>query len=194
MVRSHVAWLALAVLVSGAAHAEDQNLEQQILKALKPASKSRGLMPKPADIAEKKFLETVKGRTPRSLSTQERETIADLSKEKPSIDVEINFDYRSANIGPAATPAITALGKALSNTELRGSTFIIAGHTDSVGSLPYNQDLSERRADSIRRYLVEHFQIPAVDLVTVGYGKTKLKNPSNPTAAENRRAQIVNME
>ncbi len=58
----------------------------------------------------------------------------------------------------------------------------------------FNQDLSERRADSIKRYLVDHYNIPAQSLVTVGYGKSKLKNAKNPSAAENRRAQVVNTE
>jgi outer membrane protein OmpA-like peptidoglycan-associated protein len=192
--------LGLAVLFAGvgSGYAEDVNLEQQILKALtaKPAAKplTRSLAAPSADSADKKFLATVKGRTTRSLTFEEREQIADLAKQKPSIDVEINFDYGSAKIGPAAVPALTALGNALSNDDLKGSTFVIAGHTDAVGSEPYNQDLSERRADSIKRYLVERFQIPAASLVTVGYGKAKLKNQGDPSAAENRRAQIANME
>jgi outer membrane protein OmpA-like peptidoglycan-associated protein len=190
--------LAIAVLSAGAAcvHAQDRNLEQQILNALtkKPASLTRGLTAAPRDVAEKNFLETVRGRTTRSLTTDERDRIADMAMDKPNIDVEINFDYRSAVIGSAAVPAITALGNALSNENLKGSTFVIAGHTDGVGSVPYNQELSERRADSMKRYLVERFRIPADNLVTVGYGKAKLKNQRNPTAPENRRAQIVNME
>jgi outer membrane protein OmpA-like peptidoglycan-associated protein len=136
----------------------------------------------------------VKGRITRSLTSDERDHIADLATQKPSIDVEINLDYRSAKIGPAAVPQLTALGSALSRDDLKGRTFVIAGHTDSVGSLPYNQDLSEQRADSIKRYLVERYGIPAASLVTVGYGKTKLKNQGDPNAAENRRAEIVNME
>jgi outer membrane protein OmpA-like peptidoglycan-associated protein len=70
----------------------------------------------------------------------------------------------------------------------------VAGHTDAKGSIPFNQDLSEKRADTVKRYLVEHFQIPASNLITVGYGKSKLKNEKNPLASENRRAQIVNIE
>ena len=37
----------------------------------------------------------------------------------------------------------------------KGSTFVVAGHTDGVGGEAYNQDLSERRADTIKQYLVE---------------------------------------
>jgi outer membrane protein OmpA-like peptidoglycan-associated protein len=71
---------------------------------------------------------------------------------------------------------------------------VVAGHTDAVGSEPYNLDLSERRADTIKHYLVEKYGIAGNDLVTVGYGKTKLKDASNPTAPINRRVQVVNMD
>jgi flagellar motor protein MotB len=42
--------------------------------------------------------------------------------------------------------------------------------------------------------LVDKSGVPASDLVTVGYGKTKLKDPANPTAEVNRRVQVVNTE
>ena len=53
---------------------------------------------------------------------------------------------------------------------------------------------SERRADAIKRYLVDKYGIASTDLVTVGYGKSKLKDPSNPMADVNRRVQVANME
>ncbi|MGH6716659.1 MAG: OmpA family protein, partial [Bradyrhizobium sp.] len=58
----------------------------------------------------------------------------------------------------------------------------------------YNQGLSERRADAIKRYLKENYGIPGNDLITVGYGETRLKDPSHPFAEVNRRVQVVNME
>ena len=65
---------------------------------------------------------------------------------------------------------------------------------DAAGGEAYNQDLSERRADSIKRYLIDKYNIAATDLVTVGYGKSKLKDPSQPLAEVNRRVQVVNMQ
>jgi outer membrane protein OmpA-like peptidoglycan-associated protein len=90
-------------------------------------------------------------------------------------------------------PSVQALGRALSNPDLKGSTFVVAGHTDSIGGEACNQDLSERQADSIKRYLTEKFGIAGSDLVTVGYGKSKLKKPEAPTDPVNRRVQVVNM-
>jgi outer membrane protein OmpA-like peptidoglycan-associated protein len=89
---------------------------------------------------------------------------------------------------------VQALGQALSDPKLKGSTFVVAGHTDGVGGDSFNQDLSERRADTIKRYLVDNYHIATGDLVTVGYGKTKLKDAQDPTDAINRRVQVVNMD
>jgi outer membrane protein OmpA-like peptidoglycan-associated protein len=70
---------------------------------------------------------------------------------------------------------------------------MVAGHTDAIGGDAFNQDLSERRADTIKRYLTDKYGIAGADLVTVGYGKTRLKDPRAPTAAVNRRVQVVNL-
>jgi outer membrane protein OmpA-like peptidoglycan-associated protein len=197
--------LALALAgASAVALAQDTGLEQRILQSLTPATKpgqpilTRSLTSTPAAGAplseDHQFIESVRNKSSRSLTTTERDHIAAMAKEHPSVDIEINFAFSSSDVGPAAVPAVTALGRALSSPELRGGTFVVAGHTDAVGSYPMNQDLSERRAEAVKRYLVTNFQIPAANLVTVGYGKTKLKNESNPSAAENRRVQIINME
>lgn len=187
------------------AQEKDKNVtEDQILRALAPAEKkplTRGLSVGPqqaadpaAAAAEGKFVQKIRGRTTRSLSVSEREEIAAIVKDKPKIDLEINFDYNSADISAKSLPSVQALGRALTSNDLKGSTFVVAGHTDAAGGEGYNQDLSERRADSIKRYLVDKYGINGTDLVTVGYGKTKLKDPGQPMAEVNRRVQVVNME
>jgi outer membrane protein OmpA-like peptidoglycan-associated protein len=184
---------------SGTAFAGDDVTADQILKALAPKEPlTRGLsMAPPADpvvtTPEGKFVDSLRNRDARSLSLAEREQIATIVKDKPNIDLEITFDYNSANISTKARPAVQALGKALSSESLKGSTFVVAGHTDAAGGDAYNQDLSERRADSIKRYLVDKFGIAGSDLVTVGYGKTKPKDPAHPMDPSNRRVQVVNM-
>ena len=186
-------------ITAGMAFAGNDVTADQILRALAPKEPhTRGLsMAPPADPAvnatEGKFVDSLRNRNARSLSIGEREQIATIVKNKPNIDLEITFDYNSADIGAKAQPAVQALGKALSSDDLKGSTFLVAGHTDAIGGDAYNQDLSERRADSIKRYLVDKFGITASDLVTVGYGKTKPKDPSHPMDPANRRVQVVNM-
>ena len=190
---------ALSFGVAKAFAAEDVT-EDEIVRALAPAKKpltrglSAGPQVDPAVAAEEgRFVQKIRGRSTRSLSNTEREEIATIVKDKPKIDLEINFDYNSADISTRSLPSVQALGRALSNPDLKGSTFIVAGHTDAAGSETYNQDLSERRADSIKKYLVDKYGIVGTDLVTVGYGKSKLKDPANPLAEVNRRVQVVNM-
>jgi outer membrane protein OmpA-like peptidoglycan-associated protein len=184
----------------GKAIAGDDVTEDQIVRALAAPKKplTRGLSVGPqadpaATAAEGRFVQTIRNRPTRSLSVNEREEIAAIAKDKPNIDLEINFDYNSADISTKSLSSVQALGKALTNPDLKGSTFIVAGYTDAAGTEAYNQDLSERRADSIKHYLTDKFGIAGTDLVTVGYGKTKLKDPSNPMADVNRRVQVVNM-
>ena len=191
------------------ARAEDNNkdknvTEDQIVRALAPEKKApltRGLSVGPQQVAdpaavaaEGKFVQQIRGRSTRSLSSTEREEIAAIVKDKPKIDLEINFEYNSADISAKSLPSVQALGRALTNADLKGSTFVVAGHTDAAGGESYNQDLSERRADAIKRYLIDKYAITGTDLVTVGYGKSKLKDPNQPMAEVNRRVQVVNME
>jgi outer membrane protein OmpA-like peptidoglycan-associated protein len=180
----------------GVALAAEERSADDIIKALKPARITRGLTTSPADAArnaqETKFVNSLRNRPTRSLTFAEREQITSIAKKRPSIDLEVNFDYNSDNIGSEAVPQVTALGEALASPELKGGTFIVAGHTDAKGSDTYNQGLSERRAEAVRRFLAEKYGIDASNLVTVGYGKTQLKNPAGPFASENRRVQVIN--
>jgi outer membrane protein OmpA-like peptidoglycan-associated protein len=184
-------------LSAGVATAAEEPTEANILKALTPKRLTRSLSTTPADTAkaaeEAKFVNQIRNRTTRSLSSGERQQIAEIAREKPSIDIEITFDYNAATISQKAMPAVEALGKALTNPDLKGTTFVLAGHTDATGGDGYNQELSERRADALKKYLIEKYGIAPADLVTVGYGESKLKNTGAPTAEENRRVQIVNM-
>lgn len=194
--RAAVAVAALAMLFAGRgpASAADPLTEEQILKALTPIT-TRSLTLAPVDNtgADKKLLDSLRNRPAHSLTPSEREQIAAAAAAKPSIDIDINFDYRSAKISRSAASAVNTLGKALSSPDLKGTTFVLAGHTDGKGSLPYNQELSDKRVDTVRQYLVSHFKLSPTSLVAVGYGKTKLKNEGDPFGPENRRVQVVNM-
>ncbi len=114
--------------------------------------------------------------------------------ENPALDVEIPFAYASASLGAMAKSTLAALGTELGKPGLKGAVFLIVGHTDAKGSAAYNQRLSVRRAETVRRVLMETLKVPADALTAVGYGKTQLKNTVDPFAGENRRVRIVNAE
>ena len=186
-------------MTAGLAFAGDTVSADKILGALKPKSATRGLSVGPqvdpaVQAKEAGFVNTLRNRQTRSLTLGERQEIAELAATKPKIDLEIRFDYNSADISKSSMPAVQELGKALSDASLKGSTFVVAGHTDAVGGEAYNQDLSERRADTIKKYLTEKYGLNGSDLVTVGYGKTQPKDPNAPMDPVNRRVQVVNMD
>ena len=187
-------------MTAGLALAGDNSVStDQILNALQPKPVTRGLSAGPqidpsVKAKEIGFLQTIRNRKTRSLSMGEREEIAEIASNKPKIDLDIQFDYNSADIRTSSLPDVQSLGQALSNPSLKGSTFVVAGHTDAIGGEAFNQGLSERRADSIKRYLTEKFGIAGSDLVTVGYGKDRPKDPNAPMDPINRRVQVVNMD
>ena len=195
-----IALSAALSMTAGLAIADSNNVSSdQILNALQPKQLTRGMSAGPqGDPAVKareiSFIKTLRNRKTRSLSLGEREEILAITSDKPKIDLDIQFDYNSDKITTTSMPSVQALGKALSDANLKGSTFVVAGHTDAIGSDAYNQDLSERRADTIKRYLADKYGINGSDLVTVGYGKTKPKDPNAPMDPINRRVQVVNMD
>jgi outer membrane protein OmpA-like peptidoglycan-associated protein len=192
-----IATLGALVSTSGSAFAAETVSADAIQRALQPKPLTRSLSivrQEPAvSPAQISFVDSLRNRRTRSLSLGEREQIAEIAADKPKIDLEITFDYNSAIISSASLPSVQALGQALSAAGLRGSTFVVGGHTDAIGGEAYNQDLSERRADAIKRYLVDKYGIAGADLVTVGYGKSKPKDAANPLDPANRRVQVVNM-
>jgi outer membrane protein OmpA-like peptidoglycan-associated protein len=163
----------------GSAAAGDLVSSQQILDALTAG-------PKPMSITDRLKLT-------RSPTFDDRDYKVATAQSMPAIDLQVYFDFDSAEITLEAEGQLRELGKALADSKLKGATISINGHTDAKGSDAFNKRLSERRAASIKAYLVDNFGLTAGNLRTVGYGKSRLKNTSDPFAAENRRVEVVNM-
>lgn len=205
MMRGVVAWLVLCLgvvagLLSSAADtacAQGQPSASEIVDALKPKPVTRGLsrsIAAPgANATDQRFIDGIRTKATRSITVEERTKIAQIAKAKPSIDLEVTFDFDFADIGAKAMPTLVALGTALRDPELSGQSFLVGGHTDAKGSDAYNQTLSERRAEAVKHFLVEKFNLSAEHLIGIGFGKEQLKDKSNPFADENRRVQIVNL-
>lgn len=111
----------------------------------------------------------------------------------PSADVEVYFAYNSADIQPQTRETLDGIAKVLADPRLRGQNFVFVGHTDGVGAADYNLNLSNRRAEAVRTYLLDRHGIPGDRFTAFGRGKEKLKNPADPRAAENRRVQLINL-
>jgi len=107
--------------------------------------------------------------------------------------VEINFDFNSAAIRPESYRDVGAIADALHNPILLGYGILVIGHTDTVGGREYNLNLSQRRAEAIREALIDPFGVNPGVLQAVGLGEEQLRDPTHPTAAVNRRVQLINV-
>jgi len=87
------------------------------------------------------------------------------------IRLEIHFDSGSAVVKPQYYSELEKIAKYLK--EHPDVKAIIEGHTDSVGSAKYNLILSQKRAEAVKRILVEKFGISPDRLIAKGYGETR---------------------
>src|SRR5581483_7513275 len=98
------------------------------------------------------------------------------------------FEYDSDVLQTSAITQLQKLGTLIQRNPK--ATFSVEGYTDSFGSYEYNLDLSQRRADSVKRYLVEAMRINPAQVETRGYGSTKFRASPNGSIEEqspNRR-------
>ena len=111
--------------------------------------------------------------------------------EMAEIPNEIMFAFNSDQLRPDAVNILAECAEMIKrdgNKDMR-----VIGHTDSVGSLSYNLDLSNRRAAVVKTWLVKEGGIPKEDLFAIGLGPKKPK-ASNVTAegrSKNRRVEVV---
>lgn len=117
-----------------------------------------------------------------------------LQQEQPRryLDLHIRFDFDSANLTSHAKKNLDEFGKSMLDPSLKGQRFIIEGHTDDVGPDDYNMQLSRRRAESVKNYLVSQYDINSDTLQSEGFGESKPHDPRKTEAARsiNRRVEF----
>ena len=100
------------------------------------------------------------------------------------------FDFDSDRIKPTAAQNLANLASSLD--KYPNSNLLIVGHTDTVGTTSYNQDLSERRARSTALFLASR-GVSAGRLQTVGRGETEpvAREATADAMAKNRRVEVA---
>lgn len=176
-----------ALLLSTCAYAQDNDRRpstDEILLRLSPGANDPAMRTKGFVTGKAKGI-TVEG-------ARVQPTVQSDSQ-RPSVDLEVNFNYNSATLSPDAFQVLDNLGKALNDPELQSSSFIVAGHTDAAGSEAYNLALSKRRAQAVAKYLRDKHHIDPSRLRVEGYGKQRLLDTANPLSPLNRRVEVVNL-
>ena len=187
--------LMLAAALSGSdALAQTKD---EVIRSLSGTTTRGSLAPANDETAERtrSLVESLQGKPTRQITVEERTELAEITRDNdlPRIDLEVYFAYDSAAIEQAALPTLITLGQALADKKLKDAVFLIAGHTDAAGGAPYNQVLSERRAEAVKSLMVDTFKLNPKTLIAIGYGEEQLKLSHAPLAGENRRVQVVNL-
>jgi outer membrane protein OmpA-like peptidoglycan-associated protein len=114
---------------------------------------------------------------------------------EPTAVINVFFASNSDRILSTYYTDLAKLGQALTPILASGATLRIEGHTDSLGPDPYNLRLSEKRAESVKEYLVQHFALPPERMLAEGYGESRpiAPNETSKGRAQNRRVQVVNL-
>jgi outer membrane protein OmpA-like peptidoglycan-associated protein len=121
-------------------------------------------------------------------------TVAVISPPPAPIDrltVHLHFDTDKAVIRKGD---LGELHKAIQFVEkYPGATISVEGHTDSQGSDEYNQALSERRAEAVKKYLLDHGAVKPDKVTSKGFGESRpvATNDTADGRAQNRRVEIL---
>ena len=102
------------------------------------------------------------------------------------------YEYNKYDLRPEAMDQLRKLGELIKRNPK--ATFSIEGHTDATGTPEYNQVLSEKRAESVKLWLVQFMGIAPERIQTKGFGSSKLIVPGDRSVDEqqpNRRVEIV---
>jgi len=102
----------------------------------------------------------------------------------------VTFGFDSADLNPQFNAVLDKVAVTL--VDYNQTVIQVAGHTDSTGSRDYNMKLSQRRANSVKNYLVSR-GVPAQRLVTIGAGPDYpvADNSTEAGRAENRRVELT---
>ena len=183
----------LAALAAGPAQADRTG------KVLTGDNSAAGSTMEVAQATIEEWIEVLKDPVdPAQLRSRERVTRgltieADDPPPAAGVNFKVQFAFGSAELTDEARASLDQLGLALKSDQLQPYRFRIAGHTDAVGEIRFNQTLSERRARAVRNYLTSAYGISRERLESVGLGERMLLIPNDPAADANRRVEIMNI-
>ena len=109
--------------------------------------------------------------------------------EDVGLSLKIKFELDSYELTQTAQQHLDELGEELATSE--SIRISLQGHTDMYGPASYNEDLSIRRAESAKDYLVDIFKISPDRIVTLGFGFERLADENDPYSPVNRRVEVL---
>jgi len=175
-------WLAATIALSGGPLAAEEPLSRPEAGAMPADDWSETRRPPPASVAGSSDQRINAEGIRASLDEQ---LVAGVAR--PRIDLNIEFEFASAELTDDGRRDLTAAGEALTRYYAE-TRFELAGHTDRAGPADYNLGLSIARAEAARRYLIDNFDISPERLDATGFGETQPLPESPPE--KNRRVVL----
>jgi outer membrane protein OmpA-like peptidoglycan-associated protein len=137
--------------------------------------------------------EAVASDAPRAQESNEPVRVEPVLAAEPKVDVEhpavsevvLNFAFAKSDLTDEAKSKLAGAVAAL-KSDAKSVTIALEGHADAVGSEPFNEKLGLARAENVKRYLAEQYQIPADKISLVSYGENQ---PAAPNSTREGRAQ-----
>jgi outer membrane protein OmpA-like peptidoglycan-associated protein len=115
--------------------------------------------------------------------------LAPARSQPESIALPVQFAFDSADILPRARAQLDAVAEGIKMLP-ESQRVLIEGHTDALGTQQYNLQLSRKRAESVKRYLVTEHGLDAQRLKTIGFGEDRPIDGEDASKPENRRVQF----
>lgn len=112
---------------------------------------------------------------------------------QPKASLLVTFATNSAVLTQEARNALDVVARALASNQLANFQFSIEGHADPRGTHEGNLQLSQLRAEAVRRYLAQTGKIDAARLQAIGKGDSEPLDLENPEAQKNRRVTIATL-
>jgi outer membrane protein OmpA-like peptidoglycan-associated protein len=108
-----------------------------------------------------------------------------------SLNASVLFDFNESKLKPGAKNQLNDASREIQQSS--GGRILIEGHTDNVGSIEYNQVLSENRALAVREYLVSMGKLQGINIEAYGYGKSRpiASNDTEKGREKNRSVEII---
>lgn len=127
------------------------------------------------------------GCTPKVVESATQKAVAAGTR----ISLKVQFDTGKSLIKKQYYTELKAVGDALNQDKTLKGT--IEGYTDSVGNDKLNQQLSQRRANAVRDYIIKNFKVDAKRLTAKGYGEARpiADNATAAGRAQNRRIEAL---
>lgn len=136
--------------------------------------------------------ETLEGKTLPEIDSRCVRVLASSKRAAYSVCADVLFAFNRADIRPRAAAALRQVARSIAQRFPRAS-IRVEGHTDARGDAAYNQRLSLRRAEAVRRWLVDGANVAAGRVAVRGFGETSPVAPnSRPDGSDDPRGRRRN--